>query len=444
MDFTPHTEADVSRMLSALGFDQPSDLFAHLPGDVLVDGDLGLPEPLSELEVMRHVDALGAMNTPGLICFAGGGIYDHHLPPVVRALTMRPEFVTSYTPYQPEVAQGVLQALFEYQSMIANLTGLPAANASLYDGASAGLEAVNLAVGHTGRKGVWVSRGVHPQTREMIATFARARELEVVEHPMVGGRTAWASDAAPEPAAVVFSQPNSLGVIEDYDAAVKVAGATGALAIAEVDPMLLGVLRTPGAAGCDIAFAEGQPLGNPMSFGGPVVGIFATTMDLIRRIPGRLVGATVDQEGRHAYTLTLRTREQDIRREKASSNICTNQTLNAIAAAIHLAWLGPHGLAEVGRQSMLKARYLADRLADIRGIHLAVDAPFGREFPVLLPIDPQDAIAAMAERGFLAGIPLSDHYPEFPGGLLVAVTEKRTRAELDGYAEALGEVIADG
>jgi glycine dehydrogenase subunit 1 len=443
MDFTPHTDADVHAMLATLGLSEPDDLFAHLPAEVRVTGDLGLPDPLSELELMRHIDDLGARNTPGLVCFAGGGIYDHHLPPVVRALTLRPEFVTSYTPYQAEVSQGVLQALFEYQSMIAAITGLPVANASLYDGASAGLEAVNLAVGHTGRKGVWISRGLHPHTREIIATFARARELQIVEHPMVGGRTAWAPDAGPEPAAVVFSQPNHLGVIEDYDAAVTLAHGAGALAIAEVDPMLLGVLRSPGAAGCDIAFAEGQPLGNPMSFGGPVVGLFATTMELLRRIPGRLVGHTFDHEGRPAYTLTLRTREQDIRREKASSNICTNQTLNAIGAAVHLAWLGPNGLTEVGRQSMQKARYLANRVTEIRGVKLAVEAPFGREFPLLLPIDPHDAVAAMAERSFLAGIPLSGDYPELPGGLLVAVTEKRTRHQLDSYAEALEKVVSD-
>jgi glycine dehydrogenase subunit 1 len=443
MDFTPHTDADVHAMLATLGLSEPDDLFAHLPAEVRVTGDLGLPDPLSELELMRHIDDLGARNTPGLVCFAGGGIYDHHLPPVVRALTLRPEFVTSYTPYQAEVSQGVLQALFEYQSMIAAITGLPVANASLYDGASAGLEAVNLAVGHTGRKGVWISRGLHPHTREIIATFARARELQIVEHPMVGGRTAWAPDAGPEPAAVVFSQPNHLGVIEDYDAAVTLAHGAGALAIAEVDPMLLGVLRSPGAAGCDIAFAEGQPLGNPMSFGGPVVGLFATTMELLRRIPGRLVGHTFDHEGRPAYTLTLRTREQDIRREKASSNICTNQTLNAIGAAVHLAWLGPNGLTEVGRQSMQKARYLANRVTEIRGVKLAVEAPFGREFPLLLPIDPHDAVAAMAERGFLAGVPLSGDYPELPGGLLVAVTEKRTRHQLDSYAEALEKVVSD-
>ncbi|MDP2623610.1 MAG: aminomethyl-transferring glycine dehydrogenase subunit GcvPA [Actinomycetota bacterium] len=443
MDFTPHTDADVHAMLTRLGLAEPNDLFAHLPAEVRVSGDLGLPEPLSELELMRHIDDLGARNTPGLICFAGGGIYDHYLPPVVRALTLRPEFVTSYTPYQAEVSQGVLQALFEYQSMIAAITGLPVANASLYDGASAGLEAVNLAVGHTGRKGVWISRGLHPHTREIITTFARARELQIVEHPMVGGRTAWAPDAGPEPAAVVFSQPNHLGVIEDYDAAVTLAHGAGALAIAEVDPMLLGIIRSPGAAGCDIAFAEGQPLGNPMSFGGPVLGLFTTTMELLRRLPGRLVGQTFDREGRPAYTLTLRTREQDIRREKASSNICTNQTLNAIAAAVHLAWLGPNGLVEVGRQSMQKARYLAHRVTEIRGVKLAVEAPFGREFPLLLPLDPDDAVAAMADRGFLAGVPLSGDYPELPGGLLVAVTEKRTRHQLDSYAEALEKVVSD-
>jgi glycine dehydrogenase subunit 1 len=327
--------------------------------------------------------------------------------------------------------------------MIATLSGLPVANASLYDGATAGIEAVNLAVAETGRAGVWVSRGVDPRTREVLATFGRARHLEIVEHPLLDGRTVWSAGVGPAPAAVVFSQPNYLGTIEDYDAAVRVARDAGALAVAAFDPMLLGVLRSPGAAGCDIAFAEGQPLGNPMSFGGPALGVLATSRELLRRIPGRLVGRTVDTAGRTAYTLTLRTREQDIRREKASSNICTNQSLNAMAAAIHLAWLGPSGLAEVGRQSVAKAHHLAQLLAAIPGVRLAVSSPFGREFPLLLDADPDTVIAAMAERGFLAGIPLGADYPEFPGGLLVAVTERRTRAELEGYAAALKEVIAD-
>jgi glycine dehydrogenase subunit 1 len=442
MDFTPHTDIEVGRMLAALGMDDPADLFSHLPGDLLLTHSLDLPEPRSEPEVMAEVDDLAARNTR-LVCFAGGGIYDHYLPPVVRALTLRPEFVTSYTPYQSEVSQGVLQALWEYQSMVAALFGLPVANASLYDGPTAGLEAVNLAVGAKRRSSIWVSRGLHPSTRATICTFAHARGLEVVEHPLVGGRTVWATEGAGEPAAVVFGQPNYLGFVEDYEAAVKVAADAGALAIAEVDPMLLGVLRSPGAAGCDIAFAEGQPLGNPMSFGGPVLGMFATTSALMRRVPGRLAGRTVDRLGRTAYTLTLRTREQDIRREKASSNICTNQTLNAIGAAVHMAWLGPRGLVETGRQAVQKAHYLAAALRQIKGVSLAADAAFAREFPVLLPGDPEAIASAMAERGWLAGIPLPGDYPEMPGGLLIAVTERRTRDEMDAFAADLAEVLAD-
>ncbi|MBU1225679.1 MAG: aminomethyl-transferring glycine dehydrogenase subunit GcvPA [Actinobacteria bacterium] len=443
MDFTPHTDADVERMLATLGVADPAGLFGHLPAEVLLDHPLDLPQPMAELEVMRYLDGLAGLNRSGLVCFAGGGVYDHFLPPVVRALTLRPEFVTSYTPYQAEVAQGVLQALFEYQSMIAAITGLPVANASLYDGATAGLEAVNLAVAATGRRVVWVSRALHPHTREVIATLAHTRDLAVVEHPVVGGRTAWAPDAEGPPALVVLGQPNYLGVIEDYGAAATVARSTGALLAASVDPMLLGVLRSPGEAGCDIAFGEGQPLGNPMSFGGPVLGVFATTEALLRRMPGRLVGRTTDEAGRAAFTLTLRTREQDIRRERASSNICTNQTLNAIGAAVHLAWLGPGGLAEAGRQSIQKAHYLAGRLARVKGVRAANPAPFAREFAILTPVEPAEVVSAMGERGYLAGIPLSGDYPELPGGLLVAVTEQRTRDELDGYTAALEEVIAD-
>ena len=443
MDFTPHTAADVDRMLGSLGMTSVADLFSHLPAGVRVTGDLDLPPPLSEPELMALVDHYGARNASGLVCFAGGGVYDHFLPPVVRALTMRPEFVTAYTPYQPEVSQGVLQALFEYQSMVAAITGMEVANASLYDGATAAVEALNMAEAATKRHAVWVSRALNPRTREALATFAASRGIEIVEHPAVGGRTVWAEDAEPEPAALIFGQPNYFGVIEEYAAAVGLAHDRGALAVAAVDPMTLGVLRTPGAAGCDIVIAEGQPFGNPMSFGGPLVGMLATRLSLVRRIPGRLVGRTVDAEGRIAYAMTLRTREQDIRREKASSNICTNQSLNAIAAGIGLAWLGPAGLTAVGEQSAQRAHYLAARLAQLPGVTLANDGAFAREFAVLLPVDPEAAVLAMAERGFLAGIPLSADYPELPGGLLVAVTERRTRAELDGYADALKEVLAD-
>jgi len=442
VDFTPHTAADVERMLGTLGLADVAGLFAHLPPDVRLDRDLRLPPPMAEAEVMSHLDRLAQRNASHLVCFAGGGIYDHYLPPVVRALTLRPEFVTSYTPYQSEVSQGVLQALYEYQSMVAAVTGLPVANASLYDGATAALEAVNLAIGATGRQAVWVSRGLSPRSREVVATFARARQLSIVEHPLDDGRTVWQEQAEPDPAVVLFAQPNYLGVVEEYERAVSLARRRGALTAVSIDPMLLGALASPGAAGCDIALGEGQPLGAPLSFGGPGLGLFATTDALMRRIPGRLVGRTLDEDGRVAYTLTLRTREQDIRREKASSNICTNQGLNALGAAVHLAWLGPEGLAEVGRQSIQKAHYLAARLGEIPGVRLLLPAPFGREFAVSMPRDPETVLEEMARRGYLAGIPLSGDYPELGPALLVAVTEKRTRPELDGYAAALKEVLA--
>ena len=443
MDFTPHTQSDVDRMLGAVGLAEPDDLFAHIPASVRIQGALDLPEPLAETEVMDMVDALAAMNRPDLVSFAGGGIYDHFLPPVVRALTMRSEFVTAYTPYQAEVAQGVLQTLFEFQSMVAALTGMEVANASLYDGATAAVEALNMAVAATRRSVIWVSRGLSPRIREALVTLAGARDIEIIDHPMVGGKTVW-DEEAPEPAALMFGQPNYLGVVESYADVVTFAKERGALSIASIDPMTMGLLHRPGEAGCDIAVAEGQSLGNPMSFGGPLVGLLATNLDHVRRIPGRLIGKTFDADGRTAYAMTLRTREQDIRREKASSNICTNQTLNAIGSAVAMAWLGPEGLRDVGEQSAQKAHYLARRLTQLSGVQLANDAAFVREFAVLLPIEPEDAIEAMADHGFLAGIPLSKDYPELPGGLLIAVTEKRTKAELDAYTEALGEVLSNG
>ena len=443
MDFTPHTDTDVNQMLEAVGLDKPADLFSQLPAGALLKTELDLSEPVSEFELMQIIDSLGKLNQSDLTCFAGGGYYDHYLPPVVTALTMRPEFVTAYTPYQPEVSQGVLQALFEFQSMVCEITGMDVANASLYDGATAVSEAVNLGVAATGRNAVWVSRGVAPRTRETVATFAAARGIAIVEHPLVDGKTVWDVDTEEAPAAVIVAQPNYLGVIEDYDRAVAVAHEAEALAVASVDPMTLGVIRSPGTAGFDLTVAEGQSLGNPLSFGGPVVGWFATTAAHVRRLPGRLVGKTVDRDNNTAYVLTLRAREQDIRRAKASSNICTNQSLNALASAIHLAWLGPQGLREAGEQSAQKAHYLAERLVDLPGVNLINESPFVREFGVALPAAPRMVINAMADRGYLAGISLSEDYPEMPQAMLVAATEKRSKAELDGYLEAMKEVLAD-
>ena len=442
MDFTPHTEADVRSMLDRIGLANVEDLFAHLPAQVRVIGDLDLPPGISEPELMESISSLAARNDD-LVCFAGGGNYDHYLPPTVRSLNLRSEFVTSYTPYQPEVSQGVLQALFEFQSMVCAITGMDVSNASVYDGAGAALEAVNVAVAVTRRDTIWVSSAIAPQTRQTISTFAHARGITLVEHPVVDGVTDWQADAAGPPAAVVFAQPNYLGVIESYEAAVSLSQAQGALAIAAVDPMTLGLLRTPGEAGVDIAIAEGQPLGGPLTFGGPGVGLFAVTEKLMRRLPGRLVGTTTDEEGRLAYVLTLRAREQDIRREKASSNICTNQSLNAVGVAIQLAWLGPNGLAEIGRQSAQKARYMAARLSAVEGVQMAYPATYAREFAVTLPVAPSVVIDGMARRGFLAGIDLTLDYPELGNALLIALTERRTKDDIDDYAEALEEVIAN-
>ncbi|MDF1595681.1 MAG: aminomethyl-transferring glycine dehydrogenase subunit GcvPA [Acidimicrobiia bacterium] len=441
MDFTPHTAADIEAMLSRVGLSSVEDLFGHLPDLVRVVGDLDLPAGISEPELVAAITALAERNDD-LVCFAGGGHYDHYLPPTVRSLNLRTEFVTSYTPYQPEVSQGVLQALFEYQSMVCAITGMDVANASVYDGAGAALEAVNVAVAATRRNVIWVSGAVGPQVRQTIATFAHARGIAMVEHPVVAGVTHWNPDADGPPAAVVVAQPNYLGAIESYGSAVEVAHTRGALAIAVVDPMTLGLLRTPGEAGVDIAIAEGQPLGGPLTFGGPGVGLFAVTESLVRRLPGRLVGTTTDDRGRLAYVLTLRAREQDIRREKASSNICTNQSLNAIGVAIQLAWLGPDGLTEVGRQSAQKARYLAARLTTIDGVKLAHPAAYVREFAVTLPVAPAIVIDAMAKQGILAGIDLSADYPELENGLLIALTEQRTKEQIDAYISLLKEVIA--
>ncbi len=441
MDFTPHTEADVAVMLERLGLQDVDDLFSHLPLDVLVDRSPDIGEGISEPE-LQHLVASWADNNEELVCFAGGGYYDHYISPTVSALASRPEFVTAYTPYQPEVSQGLLQMLYEYQSMICGLTAMDITNASMYDGATAAAEAINAAVLATRRSAVWISAGVSPRIRETVRTFATARGIEVVEHPLVGGRTVWATDVDAEPAAVLWAQPNYLGVVEDYAAAVSTAHDRGALAVVSYDPLTLGVLRSPGSAGVDIAVGEGQSLGTPLSFGGPGLGLFSITQAQMRRMPGRIIGRTVDRDGATAYVMTLRAREQDIRRAKASSNICSNQALNAVTAAIQLAWLGPDGLAEVAEQSAQKAHYLARQLDKIAQVHLANDAPFVREFAMLTPMEPEDVIEAMAERGFLAGIPLSRDYPELPGGLLVAVTEQRTKEEMDGYVTALEEVIS--
>jgi glycine dehydrogenase subunit 1 len=440
MRFAPHTDDDVRDMLATCGLSSIEDLFAQIPPSVHLDRPLDLPEGVSEMELVGDLRKLAARNrhADDLVCFAGAGAYDHYIPSVVWALAGRSELYTSYTPYQPELSQGVLQALFEYQSMICELTGLEVSNASLYDGPTALVEAVNMARSATKRHRVLVSGAVDPRYVEVLRTYGRGAgyEPEVWDVPQGRGGS---PGLDPDVAAVIVQHPNFYGILEPCRALFGAAREAGARAIEVFDPVSLGVLAPPGELGADIAVAEGQSLGNHLNFGGPYLGVIAARMQDVRRMPGRIVGETVDVDGNIGYVLTLQAREQHIRREKATSNICTNQTLMAVAAAVHLAWLGPGGLEEVGRLCAANAHGLAEELTAIDGVELLFpDAPFFEEFAVKLPKPASEVRGAMVEKGFLAGVPL----PDADGhALLIAVTERRTSEELIGFRTAFREVL---
>jgi glycine dehydrogenase subunit 1 len=439
--FVPHTDAEIDEMLARLGLSSLDELFNVVPEALRLTRPLDMPAGMGEPDVAAEFGRLAGANATGsdLVCFAGGGAYDHEVPAAVRRVGFRSEFVTAYTPYQPEVAQGVLQALFEYQTLVSRLAGLPIANASLYDGATALVEAGNLATAATRRSTLWVSQGVSPRWREVLRTFAVGTGHAVVDVPLVDGRTSFDGVGGEPPAAVVVASPNYLGCLEDISAARRVADETGALLVVCVDPVSAGLLRTAGSQGADVVVGEGQPLGTPLSFGGPYLGLFACDLEHVRRVPGRLVGETVDVDGRRAYVTTLRTREQDIRREKATSNVCTNQTLIAVACALQLSWLGTTGLRELALRCARGTRFTREALLAVDGVEPVTAAATLREFAVRLPVDPEVAVERMAEEGFLAGIPLEPEYGE--NGLLVAVTERRTRAEIEAYADALQKVV---
>jgi glycine dehydrogenase subunit 1 len=441
--FVPHTDADIAAMLEFLGLSGLDELYAAVPEAIRCAG-LALPEALSEADLVARLKALGARNTgAGAVCFAGGGAYDHEVPAVVRALAGRSEFVTAYTPYQPEVAQGVLQALFEYQTMVARLAGLEIANASLYDGAAALVEATNLAASTTGSPLVYCSQGVNPRWVEVLRTFALGSGHEVEVVPLAAGVTDWDGLAPGRAGAVVVAYPNYLGILEDLAAARAAADGLGAHLIVCQDPVAAGLLRSPGEAGADVVVGEGQALGNPLGFGGPYLGLFSCRAEHVRRLPGRLVGETVDVEGRRAYVTTLRAREQDIRREKASSNVCTNETLMAVTAAVQLGWLGTAGLREVALRCARGTRYCREALCAIPGVEPVFDAPVLREFAVRAPLDGEVIVDRLLAEGYLGGIPVRAGFAgtAAEGALLVAVTERRTAAEIDGFAAAFARVI---
>jgi glycine dehydrogenase subunit 1 len=445
--FVPHTDAEIAEMLAFLGLEDLDDLFAEIPEALRLAGGLDLPPAMSEPDVAWRLDDLASRNRPcgrDLVCFAGAGSYDHEIPAVVRSLASRSEFLTAYTPYQPEVSQGVLQAIFEYQTMIARLSGLDVANASLYDGAASLVEAVNLAVVATGRPRVLCSQAVHPHWRQQLETFSRGSGNEIDTVPLSAGVTSWNEvvDGGPF-AAVVVAAPNFLGCLEDIGAARAIADHFGARLIVCFDPVSAGLLRPPGELGADVVVGEGQPFGTALGFGGPYLGLFACRLADVRRIPGRIVGETLDREGRHAYVMTLRAREQDIRRERASSNVCTNQTLMAVTAAIQLSWLGPKGLREVALGCARATRYTREALCRIDGVQLLTSAPVLREFAVGTPVAPEKLIERLVEDGFLAGVPIRPGFEgtAYEGGLLVAATEKRTRAEIDDFAAAFERAV---
>ena len=445
--YVPHTDAEIAQMLAFLGVDHLDDLFAEIPAALRLAGGLDLPPAMSEPDVLFELDGLARRNRPAghdLVCFAGAGAYDHEIPAVVRSLASRSEFVTAYTPYQPEVAQGVLQAIFEYQTMVARLSGLEVANGSLYDGAASLTEAVNLAVAAAGSGKVLCSQGVHPHWRQVMATFAKGTGHEIETVPLSGGVTAWdvVADEG-EVGAVVVAAPNYLGCLEDVPAARTLADRLGARLVVCADPVAAGLLRSPGELGADIVVGEGQAFGMALSFGGPYLGLFACRSTDVRRLPGRLVGETLDHDGRLAYVATLRAREQDIRRERASSNVCTNQTLMAVTAAIQLGWLGQAGLREVALRCARATRYTREALCTIDGVEPVAAVPVLREFAIRVPIEPELLIERLCDDGFLAGVSVREGFADTPyeGALLVAATERRTRAEIDGFAAAFEKAV---
>ena len=447
MTYGPHTPADRERMLTALGVDSIDALFADIPAAVRAHG-LDVPPGLDELTLSRRLELLARRNRVDLVTFLGAGAYRHHIPATVDQILSRGEFYTAYTPYQPEISQGTLQTIYEYQSLIAQLTGLDIVSASHYDGAAATAEAALMTVRATRRDRVLVSRAVHRHFVDTTRTYFEGGRLGLDELPTLADGTTdlgalerELADPARPVAGVIVGQPNAFGILENMADAARLAHAAGALFVAVVEPVSLAVLAPPGDYGADIAVGEGQPLGIPLQYGGPYLGLLAARADLVRQVPGRLVGRTTDVDGRRAFVMTLRAREQDIRRDKAASNICTNQALCALAATVYIATLGPHGLHDVAALGAVKAKQLEDALSAV-GVSRIHSGPYLNEFAARVP-DARRVHATLVERGFVAGLPLADWYPDDPAledALLLCATEVTTDDDIARFASALREV----
>jgi glycine cleavage system P protein (glycine dehydrogenase) subunit 1 len=445
--YTSATDADRRAMLERIGAASIDELFADIPEGMRLDRPIDLPPGKPEQEVYGYLRELASRNVSAddEITFLGAGMYDHFVPSLVDALLSRSEFLTPYTPYQPEVSQGTLQVMFEYQTAISELTGLPVSNATLYEGPSAVASAGWMARLQNGRGRFLVSRGLHPHSREALSTTASGYGTTVEEVPLAAGVTdadALRGALGDDVSAVFLQQPNFLGAVEDVEALAPIARETGALLVVQVDPLTLGVLRPPGDFEVDIAVGEGQSLGNRLDYGGPSFGFFAARQEYIRRMPGRIAGETTDVDGKRGFVLTLQTREQHIRREKATHNITTAQTLNALAGVIYLSWLGRRGIVELGELLLHRTAYARRALTAIDGVEPLHEQPVVREFAVRLAAPVDRVIERCAAEGVNPGYPLGADYEEYEDGLLVAITEQRSRADIDRLAEVLGAAVA--
>jgi glycine dehydrogenase subunit 1 len=442
MPFIPHTPAEQREMLATIGVDSISALFEDIP-EALRAGRLNLPDGLSEMEVLQKLDTTAAKNHTDLTSFLGAGFYDHYIPSAVDALCSRGEFYTAYTPYQAEASQGMLQAIFEYQTAVARLLDLQYANASLYDGGTALYEAIMMAVRHTKRTRIVISESVNPIYRVMLDSYTTNLNLELITVPHTDCRTdmdAMLAALNADTAAVIVQNPNFFGTVQDFTHLFAKARELKIVSVISTYPVLQSVLKTPGQMGADIAVAEGQSLGLPLSFGGPYLGIMVCTKQLIRQMPGRIVGRTVDTKGQTGFVLTLQAREQHIRREKATSNICSNQALCALRALMYMSLLGPEGLKKTAQVSIDRAHYAAKRLGQLPGVRV-VNQPFGNEFTVELPVRAYEVVDRLLDTKFVPGFPLGRYYQGMDNHLLVACTEKTSRQSIGILAELIGGAL---
>lgn len=449
MAYLFNTEEDQRAMLQAIGAESVAELFENIPTAMRLNRPLDIPPAMSEIELTQHAKALAAkdLGAETAVCFLGGGAYNHFIPAVVDSLASRGEFYTSYTPYQPEVSQGNLQVMFEYETLVCQLTGMDVSNASLYDGASATVEAALMCLANAdGRRQVVVPQSLHPEYRQCLKTYFQWIGAELVEVPTPNGTielSRWKAAISDKTACVILQQPNFFGIVEDLRPLAEVAKQAGASVVGAVDPISLGILQNPSTWHADVVVAEGQTLGNPLQYGGPYLGILACREAFVRRLPGRIAGQTIDRSGKRCWVLTLQTREQHIRREKATSNICTNQGLFALRASIYLSLLGPKGLKETAELCGNKAHYLKNQISRCEQFELPYQASTWREFVVRdRSGNVKETLDYLTSLGILGGIPLGTWYPELADCFLVAVTEKRTRSELDQYLQALEHLSA--